>query len=160
MSKTGVLFVCTGNICRSPTAEGVLRHRLAQVGLDSHVAVDSAGLEGWHVGQPPDPRAMDRAGARGYDIGAQRAREFASRDFEHFDLILAMDQGHLSELARRRPPEARARVHLFLDYAGLAKQGPEVPDPYYGGLADYDLALDLIEPGVEGLIEALRRDFL
>ena len=71
-----------------------------------------------------------------------------------------MDQGHLSELARRRPPEARARVHLFLDYAGLAKQGPEVPDPYYGGLADYDLALDLIEPGVEGLIEALRRDFL
>lgn len=160
MSKTGVLFVCTGNICRSPTAEGVLRHRLAQVGLDRRVEVDSAGLADWHVGQPPDSRAMDRANARGYDIGAQRARAFAGRDFGHFDLILAMDQGHLSELARRRPPEARARIHLFLDYAGLAKRGPEVPDPYYGGLADYDLALDLIEPGVEGLIEALRRDFL
>jgi protein-tyrosine phosphatase len=160
VSDTSVLFVCAGNICRSPTAEGVLRHRLAQEGLAERVEVDSAGLGGWHVGHPPDSRAIDRAAARGYDIGGLRARQFAGGDFARFDLILGMDQGHRSELARRRPPEARARVHLFLDYAGVGERGPDVPDPYFGGLEDYDLALDLIEPGIEGLIEALRRDFL
>lgn len=160
MSDVSVLFVCTGNICRSPMAEGVLRHRLAEEGLDARVTVDSAGLGNWHVGDPPDPRAIARAKLRGYDVTQQRARQFAASDYHHFDLILGMDQGHLSAMTRRRPAEARARLHLFLEFAPAGIAGREVPDPYYGGLEDYDHALDLIEPGVAGLIEALKRNYL
>jgi protein-tyrosine phosphatase len=163
VSEFKVLIVCTGNICRSPTAEGVLRHKLRDAGLDGRVAVDSAGTIDFHAGDPPDPRAILQAGRRGYDLSGLRARQIRPADFESFDLILCMDRGHHSELARLCPvglrEGLRERLRLFLDFApGLGLE--EVPDPYYGGLEDYDLALDLIEPGVAGLIEALERDFL
>jgi len=160
MADVNVLFVCTGNICRSPTAEGVLRHRLADQGLDDRVAVESAGLGDWHIGDPPDSRAIAHARRRGYDLSPLRARQFTSRDYHNFDLILAMDRGHLDALTDSRPTDARAAVHLFLDFAPEAVATREVPDPYYGGAADYDHALDLIEPGVEGLIAMLKRTHL
>ncbi len=160
MSKVGVLFVCTGNICRSPTAEGVLRHKLDGQGLGGRVAVDSAGLGSWHIGQPPDPRAIRRAALRNYDLTGLRARQFDDGDFARFDLILAMDRGHQAALQRRHPGNARAHLQLFLEFAPGLERSLEVPDPYYGDLADYDHALDLIEAGVDGLIEALKRDYL
>ncbi len=159
MSQVKVLMVCTGNICRSPTAEGVLRHKLEEAGLGDRVLVDSAGTIDYHSGDPPDRRAVAQARLRGYDLSSQRARQLRLRDFEVFDLILCMDRGHLSQLRRGCPEARRDRLRLFLEFApdlGLS----EVPDPYYGELADYDYALDLIEPAVAGLIEALRRDFL
>ena len=160
MSKVGVLFVCTGNICRSPTAEGVLRQKLDGHGLDGRVAVDSAGLGSWHVGQPPDPRAIRRAALRNYDLTGLRARQFNDGDFARFDLILAMDRGHQAALQRRHPRGARGHLQLFLEFAPELQRSLEVPDPYYGDLAGYDHALDLIEAGVNGLIDALKRDYL
>lgn len=160
MADVNVLFVCTGNICRSPTAEGVLRHKLVDQGLDDRVAVESAGLGDWHIGDPPDPRAIARARRRGYDLTPLRARLFTPADYHDFDLILAMDRGHLDALTDSRPADARAQVHLFLDFAPAAVTAREVPDPYYGGAADYDHALDLIEPGIEGLIAMLKRTYV
>ena len=155
MSLQRVLFVCTGNICRSPTAEGVLRAKVEAAGLGDSVEVDSAGLEGWHVGGPPDARAIEEAARRGYDITAQRARKFARGDFESFDLILAMDRGHLRLMERIAPADGGAELRLFLD-CSEDMQGEDVPDPYYGGPADYVLVLDLIERGVAGLLQELR----
>ncbi len=155
-----VLFVCTGNICRSPTAEGVLRQKLIEAGLDRRVSVDSAGMIDYHAGNPPDRRAMQHAARRGYDLEDLRARQLRREDFERFDLLLGMDRGHFQQLARLCPPPLADRVKLFLEYAAVAGLPTEVPDPYYGGAADYDYALDLIEPGVEELIAALERDFL
>jgi protein-tyrosine phosphatase len=160
MADVSVLIVCTGNICRSPTAEGVLRHKLAEQGLGDRIRVESAGLGDWHVGDPPDPRAIDRASRRGYDLSPLRARQFTVRDHHDFDLILAMDRGHMTAMERNRPANAPARLHLFLDFAPTAVASQEVPDPYYGDLADYDHALDLIEPGVDGLIAALKQTYL
>jgi protein-tyrosine phosphatase len=142
MTDVSVLIVCTGNICRSPTAEGVLRHQLEQHDLGQRVRVESAGL------------------GDGYDLSPLRARQFRIRDHHDFDLILAMDRGHLAAMERNRPAAARSRLHLFLDFAPKAIVSREVPDPYYGGLADYDHALDLIEPGVDGLIAALKQTYL
>ena len=162
MAKVGVLFVCTGNICRSPTAEGVARKLLIEAGLDARVTVDSAGLGGWHAGDPPDPRAIESARLRGYDLSAQRARRFGRADFDDFALIVGMDRGHVEQLRARRPGGAAGEVRLFLEF--LASDDPDfgddVPDPYYGGMADYELSLDLIERGLPGLIETLMRDFL
>ena len=162
MAEVGVLFVCTGNICRSPTAEGVARKLLIDAGLDARVTVDSAGLGGWHVGDPPDPRAIETARLRGYDLSAQRARRFGRADFDDFALIVGMDRGHVEQLRARRPKGAAGEVRLFLEF--LASDDPDfgddVPDPYYGGMADYELSLDLIERGLPGLIETLMRDFL
>ena len=160
MSEIKVLFVCTGNICRSPTAEGVLRHKLTKAGLAGRVRVDSAGMIDYHAGEPPDRRAIQRAARRGYNLRDQRARQLRSADFETFDLLLGMDRGHFRQLARLCPPQFAERVKLFLEYAAVAGLPTEVPDPYYGGEADYDHALDLIEPGVERLIAALERDYL
>lgn len=176
MAEVGVLFVCTGNICRSPTAEGVARKLLIDAGLDARVAVDSAGLDRWHVGDPPDPRAIESARRRGYDLSAQRARQFGRADFDNFALIVGMDRGHVAKLRARRPQGpagkvggaageiggAAGEVRLFLEFlaAGEPGFGDDVPDPYYGGMADYELSLDLIERGLPGLIETLRRDFL
>ncbi len=160
MSMIKVLFVCTGNICRSPTAEGVLRQKLIEAGLDRRVSVDSAGMIDYHAGNPPDRRAMQHAARRGYDLEDLRARQLRREDFESFDLLLGMDRGHFQQLARLCPPPLADRVKLFLEYAAVAGLPTEVPDPYYGGAADYDYALDLIEPGVEELIAALERDFL
>lgn len=160
MPQVSVLFLCTGNICRSPTAEGVLRHKLAAAGLDKAIAVDSAGTIDFHAGDPPDPRAIKRAALRGYDLVDLRARQIRPADFDDFDLILAMDEGHMTELSRMAPEGSRARLALFLEMSGSPASVREVPDPYYGGLDDYDHALDLIEPAVDGLIEVLKRDFL
>ena len=162
MSEIAVLFVCTGNICRSPTAEGVMRERLAEAGLAARVTVDSAGLEGWHAGDPPDPRAIACAVARGYDLAPQRARRFSRADFDDFSLILGMDRGHVSALRARQGDGATAsRVRLFLDFLPPddPQFGRDVPDPYYGDASGYELSLDLIERATPGLIEALRRDF-
>lgn len=153
MSKKRILFVCTGNICRSPTAEAVLRKRAADLGLA--LEIDSAGTHGYHVGEPPDERAIAIAAARGYDLAPLRARQVTARDFAAFDLILALDQGHLRLLERRCPPEQRHRLKLFLDFAaerGALPKSVDVPDPYYGGESHFGETLALIELGVEALL--------
>ena len=143
-----VLMVCMGNICRSPTAEAVLRQRLAAHGLITQVEVDSAGTGGWHVGEAPDSRAQRHALRRGYDLSRLRARRVVEADFERFDLLLAMDEDNLSELQRLKPAGARAELRLFA--------AVEVPDPYQGGAQGFESVLDLIEQASDGLLAELR----
>ncbi|WP_158047818.1 low molecular weight protein-tyrosine-phosphatase [Skermanella pratensis] len=150
-----VLFVCTGNICRSPTAEGVFRHLVAEAGLAGQIETDSAGTHGYHVGEPPDRRSVAAAGKRGVDIGDLRARRVKPADFEEFDLILAMDQGHYDQLVRMAPDGAKDRVRLFMDYAPDAPRR-EVPDPYYGEGTHFTEVLDLVEAASSGLLDRLR----
>ena len=151
-----VLMVCMGNICRSPTAEGVLRRKLRQAGLDAQVEVDSAGTHAsWHAGEPPDPRSVRHAARRGYDIAEQRARMVATRDFEHFDLILGMDGANLARLEGLCPDAHRAKLGRLTDYAGRLEHQHEVPDPYQGTAADFEQVLDLIEDACDGLVRAL-----
>jgi len=138
-----VLFVCTGNICRSPTAEGVFREMARREGLRVHV--ESAGTHDYHVGEPPDERAQHHAKRRGYDLSAQRARHVASDDFEAFDLIVAMDRGHLRLLQRICPPHHKSKLRPFLSDA-------DVPDPYYGGPEGFEQVLDMIEEACRGLL--------
>ena len=148
---TRVLMVCTGNICRSPTAEAVLRSKLVERGLEERIEVDSAGTADWHVGLPPSELAVRLGAARGYDLTPLRARQLEAADYQAFDLILAMDRGHFELLERGRPPEARARIRLFMEFVA---DGPaEVPDPYYGGQAEYQYSLDLIEQAMPGLFD-------
>ncbi|MCE4554052.1 low molecular weight protein-tyrosine-phosphatase [Pelomonas cellulosilytica] len=154
MSTRRILFFCMGNICRSPTAEGVMRARLAAAGLD--VEVDSAGTHGYHVGEPPDERSQQHALKRGYDLGALRARRLEARDFERFDLVLGMDDDNLAHAARLCPPAQRHRLQLLMDYAPDAGSR-HVPDPYYGGEAGFERVLDLVEAACDGLIATLRR---
>jgi protein-tyrosine phosphatase len=150
-----ILFVCLGNICRSPTAEAVFRHLLANVASDLEIEVDSAGIGSWHIGEPPDERAQAAARRRGFEMGELRARQIVREDFERFDLILAMDRENLAELRKRSPPQFRERVRLFLEYApDLGEE--EVPDPYYGGEAGFEAVLDLAEQAARGLLEHLR----
>ena len=144
-----ILFVCMGNICRSPTAEGILRAKLDAAGLAEAVELDSAGTGDWHVGKAPDARAIQAAAGRGYDIGDLRARQVAKDDFQRFDLILAMDQDNLAWLEQLRPG-AGAVPGLFLARQGLAVD--EVPDPYYGGAAGFERVLDLLESACDGLV--------
>ena len=148
-----ILFFCMGNICRSPTAEGVMRAKLAAAGLD--VEVDSAGTHGYHIGAPPDERSQEHALKRGYDLSALRARKLAARDFERFDLVLAMDDDNLAHARRLCPPSQRHRLELLMDYAPQAGN-PHVPDPYYGGAAGFDEVLDLVEAACDGLVASLR----
>jgi protein-tyrosine phosphatase len=149
-----VLMVCMGNICRSPTAEGVLRAKLRAAGLESQVEVDSAGTHGYHKGEPPDARAQRHAARRGYDLSRLRARRVGELDFERFDLILAMDDDNLSELESLRPAQSRAELALLMDHSG--GRGRVVPDPYYGDAAGFERVLDDIEAACEGLVSALR----
>ncbi|MFY1018844.1 low molecular weight protein-tyrosine-phosphatase [Ectopseudomonas khazarica] len=145
-----VLFVCLGNICRSPTAEGVFRHKLRAAGLEGRVQVDSAGTGDWHVGKAPDSRTRQAAQRRGYDLSAQRARQVEVADFQRFDLILAMDQSNLRNLQALRPAGARADLDLYLRRFDLALD--EVPDPYYGGEDGFEQVLDLIEQASDALL--------
>lgn len=151
-----ILFVCLGNICRSPTAEVVFRTVASCEAPDIVVEIDSAGTAGYHVGEPPDRRTRQAAARRGYDLSQLRARVVEPRDFEYFDLILAMDSENLRTLERRAPPQARERLRLFLEFAPGAGI-TEVPDPYYGGPNGFEDVLDLIEAASRGLLEHLRR---
>ncbi len=152
-----VLFVCTGNICRSPTAEGVFRHLVEAAGLGGTIEADSCGLIDYHVGEAPDRRARRAARRHGVDLSGLRARKLARRDLEAFDLVLAMDDGHLETILRLCPPANRERVRLFLDFApGIGRRS--VPDPYYGDAADHEAVYELIEAGAQALLAAIRRD--
>jgi len=151
-----VLMVCMGNICRSPTAEGVLRHKLREAGLDQRVLVQSAGTHDYHAGEPPDRRAAAHALQRGYDLSAQRARQVAPEDFAAFDLILAMDHDNLERLQARCPPEHRAKLRRLTEFA-RHHRSPVVPDPYDGGAAGFERVPDLIEDACDGLVEHFRR---
>lgn len=159
MSVTGekkrILMICMGNICRSPTAEGVLRHLVEQHGLSSLIEVESAGTHGYHVGESPDRRAQQAALKRGYDLSALRARKVTREDFEKFDLVLAMDRENLANLLEICPPSERLKVRLFLSYAEDADVD-EVPDPYYGGPAGFERVLDLVERAAQGVIKVVR----
>jgi protein-tyrosine phosphatase len=150
-APVGVLFVCTGNICRSPSAEAILRHKAAQAGLADRLRIDSAGLGEWHLDHPPDPRARDAVEARGYPMGDQTARAVHPRDFERFDYVIAMDEGHYAQLRETCPQGARERVRLFLEFAPRTKR-KSVPDPYYGDRGGFDRMVDLIEAGTDGLL--------
>lgn len=152
----GVLFVCTGNICRSPTAEGVFRHLVRRAGLEDAITTDSAGTHDYHVGEPPDHRSQQAARVRGVDISDLRARRVSAEDFHHFDYVLAMDEGHLRILRRMAPPGGTAEVRLFMDYAPAAPKR-EVPDPYYGEGSHFDEVLDLVEAGAAALLAHIRR---
>lgn len=151
-----LLFVCMGNICRSPTAEGVMRQRLQEHGLDRRVEVDSAGLESYHVGDAPDRRAQAAARRRGYDLSGLRARQVAPEDFARFDLILAADRSVLKELRRLCPDQYAGRLALCLDHSRRFK-GQEIPDPYYGGPQGFERTLDMIEDMAQGLLADIER---
>lgn len=151
-----VLFVCMGNICRSPTAEGVFRHVLRKKKLDGRVEVDSVGTHGYHVGEAPDQRTQRAAASRGYDLSNMRARKVAPQDLDYFDLILAMDHNNLEVLKRICPPERYDRLGLFMSYAKNFDDD-EVPDPYYGLGHGFDLVLDMVEDAANGLVESIEK---
>jgi protein-tyrosine phosphatase len=145
-----VLFVCLGNICRSPTAHGVLLRKLSERGLGQRVQVDSAGTGAWHAGEPPDRRAQRHAATRGYDLSGLGARQVESADFRRFTHILAMDRANLADLEQMRPADFSGELALFLSYGSRGLL--EVPDPYYGGAQGFEEVLDLVEDAAEGLI--------
>lgn len=150
-----VLFVCTGNICRSPTAEGVFRELVARETLQDHIEVDSAGTQDWHVGKAPDARSVAAAARRDVDISGLRARQFSAGDYEKFDYVLAMDTVNVDFMKPLHRTEARARLDRFLDFApqvGLQ----DVPDPYYGDGDGFESVLDMIETASEGLLADIR----
>ncbi|WP_108650546.1 low molecular weight protein-tyrosine-phosphatase [Dongshaea marina] len=152
MKPPSILFVCMGNICRSPTAEAVMRDKIST--LKHPPLVDSAGTIGFHQGKPADPRAQDAAKKRGYDLSALRARQVTQADFETFDYILAADRDNLEDLSAICPEQYRSKLRLLLSYSGSDIQ--EVPDPYYGGEQGFEQVLDLIEDACDGLIEAIQ----
>jgi protein-tyrosine phosphatase len=154
-----VLFVCLGNICRSPTAEGVFKALVEREGLSDQVSVDSAGVGSWHIGSPPDSRAQATARKRGIDLSNQRARQAKAHDFERFDYVIAMDSQNHGDLARMCPKGGEDRLYKFLQFApqlGLS----DVPDPYYGGDGGFDGVLDLIEAASAGLLDDIRTKHL
>jgi len=149
---TRFLFVCTGNICRSPTADAVMRHYLRAANLWFYGRVDSAGTHDYHPGHPPDIRTVKAGRARGYDLTPLRARAVTKQDFMEFDEIMAMDRGHLAFLQRMQPAGSQAKVGLFLDFLP-GYQGQDVPDPYYGSGADFEKVLDLIVPTIKIILK-------
>ena len=149
-----ILFVCMGNICRSPSAEGVFRHVLAQHAPGLEVEIDSAGTHDYHVGSPPDRRTIEAARRRGIDLSSLRARQVGPQDFERFDLLLAMDEENLGELQRRAPSHLHTRIRLLMEFAPNAVSR-RVPDPYYGGARGFEEVLDLLEEAAEGLLQTL-----
>jgi protein-tyrosine phosphatase len=151
-----VLFVCMGNICRSPTAEGVFANLVEREGLSHLITTDSAGTHAYHVGEPPDDRAQAAAQRRGIDLSNQRARKFAKRDFDEFDYIVAMDQDNRAILESACPAEHSRKIRLFLEFATGADVN-EVPDPYYGGHTGFERVLDLVEAAADGLLQDIRK---
>ncbi|WP_242472396.1 low molecular weight protein-tyrosine-phosphatase [Ectothiorhodospira mobilis] len=154
--KVSVLMVCLGNICRSPTAQGVLQWLLANEGLGQRVLVDSAGTHAYHVGEPPDPRARRAALQRGIDLSGQRARRVERQDLEHFDYVLAMDRENLAHLQALAPGQAmQGHLGLFMAFAHNWEE-QEVPDPYYGGDRGFERVLDMVEDASRGLLQHIR----
>ena len=150
-----VLFVCTGNICRSPSAEGVFRELIAREKLVDHIDVASAGTHGWHVGNPPDPRSIEAALRRGVDIRAQRSRQFKASDYDSNDYVLAMDEENMRFLKPTFSADARAHLAKFLTFAPHLGE-EDVPDPYYGEGNGFETVLDMIEAASEGLLADIR----
>lgn len=155
--KPGILFVCMGNICRSPTAEGVFRHHVSESGLIERLVIDSAGTHAYHVGEPPDRRSQAAAKRRGFSLDGIRARRVSDEDFSRFDLVLAMDRLNHVALLEHADEEHHAKIRLFLEYSA----GPEtdVPDPYYGGAKGFEHVLDLVEDASRGLLSQLRSTY-
>jgi protein-tyrosine phosphatase len=155
MKKVSVCFVCLGNICRSPTAEAVMRRLVEEAGLAEHVEIDSAGTGDWHIGEAPDERAQRAGGQRGYDLAPLRARQIAAADFSRFDLIVAMDDANVTALQSVSPASGRDKIHLLMAFA---PQGVDrvVADPYFGGAAGFETVLDQCEAACAGLLATLR----
>ena len=151
MNDYSVLFVCMGNICRSPTAHGVFRHRVAQRGLASRVHVESAGTHGYHIGRPPDERSQEHAAQRGYDLSDLRARQLGADDFERHDLVLVMDLDNLALVQGQCPSHLMHKVRRFTEFC-VSQTAQVVPDPYFGGAQGFEQVLDLVEDACEGLL--------
>ncbi|MDQ7015264.1 MAG: low molecular weight protein-tyrosine-phosphatase [Gammaproteobacteria bacterium] len=157
MKKINVLFVCMGNICRSPTAEGVFTQLVSEAGLSDCLEIDSAGTHSYHIGKQPDRRAQAAALQRGLDLSTLRGREVYKEDFSYFDYILAMDKDNLRDLKLISPKaEFEGKIHLFLDFAEQASES-EVPDPYYGGDQGFEHVLDLVQQASVGLLKQIRQ---
>lgn len=154
MKPTHVLMVCLGNICRSPTAQGVLEEKVRQRDLEHLIVVDSAGTSGWHIDEPPDPRSCRAALTRGYDLRHQRGRQVTVADFHKFDYVLGMDRQNLAALKSLCPADYSGHLGLFLEF-GRQKSYQEVPDPYHGGSEGFELVLDLIEDAAGELLERI-----
>ncbi|MDO8810849.1 MAG: low molecular weight protein-tyrosine-phosphatase [Gallionella sp.] len=158
-NNVAVVFVCMGNICRSPTAEAVFRHYVENAGLAGKILIDSAGTHDYHIGDAPDFRAQRAALQRGYDMSGLRGRQVEEGDFHRFDYMLAMDRANLGILQRLAPPASDAQVQLFLEYAKHHAER-EVPDPYYGGAEGFERVLDMVEDAAEGLLQHIRQRHL
>ena len=154
-----VLFVCMGNICRSPTAHGVFRSLVEKEGLSEYIYIDSAGTHAYHVNEPPDPRAQSTAVSRGIDMSDLRARRAVERDFDYFDYVLAMDSDNYTILESMGPPDRLDRLMLFMDFAPHVGES-EVPDPYYGGTKGFERVFDMIEEASKGLLDDIRQRHL
>lgn len=150
-----VLFVCMGNICRSPTAHGVFESLVRQAALSDQIQIDSAGTHAYHVGEMPDARAQQEARRRGFDLSAQRARRVADTDFDEFDYILAMDTVNMEALRARCPARHVKKIHFLLEFAS-GIDDKQVPDPYYGGNNGFGVVLDLVESGASGFLAFLK----
>jgi protein-tyrosine phosphatase len=156
--KVSILFVCMGNICRSPTAEAVFRHYVENAGLSERIQIDSAGTHDYHIGESPDARTRRAAQQRGYDMNGLRGRQVEAADFGRFDYVLAMDRANLAIL-QRLAQQGGGNPHLFLSYAKHHKER-EVPDPYYGGADGFERVLDMVEDAAEGLLQHIREKHL
>ena len=153
--KIRVLFVCMGNICRSPTAEAVFRHYVENAGMTEQIGIDSAGTHDYHIGSAPDARTLRAAKQRGYDMSDLRGRQVEAGDFHRFDYVLAMDRANLANLKRIAPENCEIQAQLFLEYARHHAER-EVPDPYYGGEDGFERVLDMVEDAAEGLLQRIR----
>ena len=151
-----VLFVCTGNICRSPSGEGIFRHKIAEAGLSENISTDSCGMEGWHVGNAPDKRSVAAAANRGFDLSDLRARQIQPEDYHEFDYLLAMDRGHYQQMMQQAPSGTESKVRMFLDVLDGQGSARDVPDPYYGGADGFELVLDMIEEASDAWITDIR----
>ncbi|MGA7815447.1 low molecular weight protein-tyrosine-phosphatase [Caballeronia sp.] len=159
MTTIAVCFVCLGNICRSPSAEGVMAYQVRRAKLSERIVIDSAGTGDWHIGQPPDERAQRAAKRRGYDLSKLRGRQIASEDFARFDLLIAMDDANAAALTKACPPEYRDKIRLLMEF-GARDDSRVVVDPYFGGDEGFERVLDQCEDACEGLLKALRTQLL